>query len=388
MRIEGFHDYLVPAVNFMGPGAVKMVGERAKMLGGTKALIVCDKVLKSIPGGAVDKVLDELKKVNLPYVIYDGVEPNPKEHNVVEGAAMYKDNKCDFMVTIGGGSSHDCGKGIGIYLNNGTDLYALAGIETLKNPLPTIIAVNTTAGTGSEVTRHCVIANSEKKIKYVIVSWRNLPTISINDSDLMIGKPQGLTAATGMDALTHAYECYVSINANPVTDAASIQGIKLVSKWLRKAVALGTNREARENMAYASMLAGMAFNNGDLGYVHAMAHQLGGTWDMPHGVANAMLLPTVEKWNMISNPEKFADTAAFMGEVVTGLSVLEQADKAIASIERLSKDVGIPVGLKGQGVTEDSIPRMAELALKDGNAFSNPRVGKVKDIEALFRAAM
>jgi len=388
MRIDTFHDYLVPAVNFMGPGAVKMVGEKAKELKLKKALIVCDKILKSIPGGAVDQVLAQLDAAAVPYVIFDGVSPNPKEQNVIDGAKMYVDNGCDGMVTIGGGSSHDCGKGIGIYLTNGTDLYALAGIETLTKPLPPILACNTTAGTGSEVTRHCVISNVEKKIKYVIVSWRNLPTISINDSDLMIGKPQGLTAATGMDALTHAYECYVSIDANPVTDAASIQGIKLVGQWLRKAVALGTNREARENMAYASMLAGMAFNNGNLGYVHAMAHQLGGTWDMPHGVANAMLLPTVEKWNSISNPQKFADTAAFFGEVVTGLSVLEQADKAIASIERLSKDVGIPVGLATQGVSADSVPRMADLALKDGNAFSNPRVGKVKDVEALFMSAM
>lgn len=395
MRFDGFqgyHDYLVPAIQYMGPGAVKKVGEVAKMFGATKVMIVCDSFMKNLKGGACDIVTDLLKKEGIDVCYYDRVEPNPKEYNVMEGKKLYEDEKCDMMVSIGGGSSHDCAKGIGVAvtnnLSNGDELYKFAGIELLTKPILPFIAVNTTAGTGSEVTRHCVITSVEKKLKYVIVSWRNLPLAAINDSDLMIGKPQGLTAATGMDALTHAYECYVSINANPVTDAASIQGIKLVAEWLRKAVALGTNRAARENMCYASLLAGMAFSNGDLGYVHAMAHQLGGYYDMPHGVANAMLLPTVERWNMPSNPQRFADTAVFMGEVVTGLSVLEQADKAILSIERLSKDVGIPVGLATQGIEESMIPTMAESALKDGNAGSNPRVGKQKDIEALFRAAM
>lgn len=395
MRFDGFqgyHDYLVPAIQYMGPGAVKKVGEVAKMFGATKVMIVCDSFMKSLKGGAAEIVTDLLKKEGIDVCYYDRVEPNPKEYNVMEGKKLYEDEKCDMMVSIGGGSSHDCAKGIGVAVTNnlthGDELYKFAGIELLTKPILPFIAVNTTAGTGSEVTRHCVITSVEKKLKYVIVSWRNLPLAAINDSDLMIGKPQGLTAATGMDALTHAYECYVSINANPVTDAASIQGIKLVSEWLRKAVALGTNRAARENMCYASLLAGMAFSNGDLGYVHAMAHQLGGYYDMPHGVANAMLLPTVERWNMPSNPQRFADTAAFMGEVVTGLSVLEQADKAILAIERLSKDVGIPVGLASQGIEESMIPTMAESALKDGNAGSNPRVGKQKDIEMLFKAAM
>jgi len=203
------------------------------------------------------------------------------------------------------------------------ELFDYAGIETLANPLPSIIAVNTTAGTGSEVTRHCVITNSKTKIKFVIVSWRNLPSVSINDPLLMVGKPAALTASTGMDALTHAIEAYVSKDANPVTDASAIQAIKLISNNLRQAVALGDNLVARENMCYASMLAGMAFNNANLGYVHAMAHQLGGLYDMPHGVANAILLPFVEKWNVISNPQRFADIAEFMGEDIQGISVLD-----------------------------------------------------------------
>ena len=204
---------------------------------------------------------------------------------------------------------------------------------------------------------------------------------------LMVGKPAGLTAATGMDALTHAVEAYVSKDANPVTDAAAIQAIKLISSNLRQAVALGENLVARENMAYGSLLAGMAFNNANLGYVHAMAHQLGGLYDMPHGVANAMLLPHVCKYNLISNPQKFADIAEFMGENIEGLSVMDAAQKAIDAMFRLSTDIGIPAKLRDMGVKEEDFGYMAEMALKDGNAFSNPRKGNERDIVEIFKAA-
>ena len=381
------YDYLVPSVNFMGANSISVVGERCKILGGKKALIVTDKFLRDMEGGAVELTVKYLKEAGLDVAYYDGVEPNPKDVNVIEGLKIFKDENCDMIVTVGGGSSHDCGKGIGIAATHEGDLYDYAGIETLSNPLPPIVAVNTTAGTASEVTRHCVLTNTKKKIKFVIVSWRNLPLVSINDPILMVKKPAGLTAATGMDALTHAIEAYVSKDANPVTDASAIQAIKLISQNLRQAVALGENLEARENMAYASLLAGMAFNNANLGYVHAMAHQLGGLYDMPHGVANAMLLPHVERYNMISNPKKFADIAEFMGENISGLSVIEAAEKAIDAMFRLSKDVGIPASLKEMGVKEEDFEYMAKMALKDGNAFSNPRKGNEKDIVEIFKAA-
>ncbi|MBS5983349.1 iron-containing alcohol dehydrogenase [Clostridium butyricum] len=381
------YDYLVPSVNFMGANSVSVVGERCKILGGKKALIVTDKFLKDMEGGAVELTVKYLKEAGLDVVYYDGVEPNPKDVNVIEGLKIFKEENCDMIVTVGGGSSHDCGKGIGIAATHEGDLYDYAGIETLVNPLPPIVAVNTTAGTASELTRHCVLTNTKKKIKFVIVSWRNLPLVSINDPMLMVKKPAGLTAATGMDALTHAIEAYVSKDANPVTDASAIQAIKLISQNLRQAVALGENLEARENMAYASLLAGMAFNNANLGYVHAMAHQLGGLYDMAHGVANAMLLPHVERYNMISNPKKFADIAEFMGENISGLSVMEAAEKAINAMFRLSEDVGIPKSLKEMGVKQEDFDHMAELALLDGNAFSNPRKGNAKDIINIFKAA-
>ena len=196
-----------------------------------------------------------------------------------------------------------------------------------------------------------------------------------------------MTAATGMDALTHAIEAYVSVDANPVTDAAAIQAIKLISQNLRTAVANGADVKARENMAYGSLLAGMAFNNGNLGYVHAMAHQLGGQYDIAHGVANAMLLPYVCRYNIIANPKKFAEIAEFMGENIIGLSVMEAADKAIAAIFRLSKDLSIPEQLRDLGVKEEDFGLMADNALKDGNAFSNPRKGTKQDIIDLFAEA-
>jgi 1,3-propanediol dehydrogenase len=381
-------DFLAPSVNFMGKGTLSEIGPRAKMFG-TRALIVTDKVLSGISGGPVDRVKKNLDLAGVSYAIYDGVAPNPRDTNMADGKKIYQDEKCDLLLSIGGGSPHDCAKGIGILLTHPGELYTdYAGIEKLTNSLPPLLCVNTTAGTGSEVTRHCVVTDTKKKVKFVIVSWRNLPMVSINDPELMVAKPAGLTAATGMDALTHAVECYITLAANPITDALSLKAIKLISDNLRRAVAFGEDIEAREAMAYASVMAAMAFNNAGLGYVHAMAHQLGGLLDMPHGVANAVLLPHVERWNLMVNPEKFADIAVTMGENITGLGKMEAAELAIKAIERLSKDVGIPSGLASLGVKESDLQPMAVTALQDGNAGCNPRKGNEKDIVSLFKAAM
>jgi 1,3-propanediol dehydrogenase len=383
------YDFFIPNVNFMGRGSVQVVGERCNILGGKRALLVTDKVMRNLQDGPVDLVIGYLKEAGLDVVIFDGVEPNPKDVNVAAGLKLYNEEKCDIIVTVGGGSAHDCGKGIGIAATHPGDLYEdYAGIEKLTNPLPPLVCVNTTAGTASEVTRHCVLTNTKTKVKYVIVSWRNTPLVSINDPMLMLKKPAGLTAATGMDALTHAVEAYVTLGANPVTDAVARQAIELIAQNLRQAVAYGQNIEARENMAYASLLAGMAFNNAGLGYVHAMAHQLGGLYDMPHGVANAILLPHVERYNLISNPKKFADIAVFMGENIDGLSVRDAADKAIEAIVKLSQDVGIPSGLAELGVKEDDFPFMAKMAMLDGNAGCNPIKGTEADLIKIFQAAM
>lgn len=299
------------------------------MLNMKKPLVVTDTVLRSMENGPVAQTLASLDKAGVPYVIYDGVEPNPKIRNIQEGKQVYLDNDCDSIITVGGGSSHDCGKGIGIILTNGDDITKLAGIETLSNPLPPLMAVNTTAGTASELTRHCVITNEKTKLKFVVVSWRNVPLVSFNDPMLMLDVPANLTAATGMDTFVQAIEPYVSTNRNEITDGQCVEAIKLVEESLREAYANGHNVEARTKMVEAEMLGGMAFNNADLGYVHAMAHQLGGQYDAPHGVCCAMLLPIVEKYNIIACPERFAQLAEIMGENTEGLSVREAADLSI-----------------------------------------------------------
>lgn len=379
-------DFLMPSLNFMGPGAVKVIGEKCKLLGGKNALLVTDKGMMAT--GIVDEVSGYLKEADIKVTIFDGVEPNPKDKNVMDGLKIFKDEKCDLIITVGGGSAHDCGKGIAIMATHPGNIYDYAGIETLTNDLPPIVCVNTTAGTASEVTRHCVITNTDLNVKFVVVSCKNTPRVSINDPVLMMKKPPELTAATGMDALTHAVESYVALGANPVTDACAAQAIKLIAVSLRTAVADGENLEAREKMADASFLAGMAFNNAGLGYVHAMAHQLGGFFDIPHGVANAVLLPHVERYNMISNLNKFADIAVFMGENIEGLSQREAAVKAIDSLAQLASDIGIPSGLRELNIKEDDLPKMAEYALKDGNAPCNPVRGTKEDIIKIFEAAM
>ncbi|OAQ55615.1 iron-containing alcohol dehydrogenase [Enterococcus thailandicus] len=378
------YDFMMPSVNFFGPGVIAKIGERAKLLGMNNILIVTDSFLHHLKDGPVKQTEESLRLAGISYTIFDGVEPNPKIRNVQAGAAMYQENNCDSIITVGGGSAHDCGKGIGIALTNGEDLAKLAGIETLTQPLPPLMAVNTTAGTASEITRHAVLTNEDTHLKFVIVSWRNVPLVSFNDPLLMLDVPSKLTAATGMDALCHCVESYVSENRNPITDAQAIQGMKLIGQYLRRAVANGHDVEARTNMAYASLLAGMAFNNADLGYVHAMAHQLGGQYDAPHGVCCAVLMPTVERWNMIASPERFADIATFLGENITRLSPMEAAEKGIHALERISEDVGIPTNIKSIGADPKDFELMAENALKDGNAFSNPRKGTKSDIVELF----
>ncbi|MBS7009193.1 iron-containing alcohol dehydrogenase [Anaerostipes sp.] len=382
-----YYDYMAPAVNFMGPGCIEVLGERIRLLGVKKPLLVTDTFLNEMEDGPVMQAAASLKHAGIDYAVFTGVEPNPKVQNCLEGLKVYIEEGCDSIITVGGGSSHDCGKGIGIAATHEKPLTEYAGIETLTSPLPPIIAVNTTAGTASEVTRHCVLTNLDTHLKFVIVSWRNVPLVSINDPLLMLGVPKALTAATGMDALTHAVEAYVSVDANPVTDAAAIQAVKLAAGNLRQAVANGQNQKARENMAYASLLAGMAFNNANLGYVHAMAHQLGGQYDMPHGVANAILLPVVEEYNLNSAPERFADLAGFLGENTDGMSVMEAAQKAVDAMRNLAADVGIPKTLKEMGVLRQDFELMAENALLDGNAFSNPRKGTKEDIIGLFEKA-
>lgn len=380
-------DFLMPSVNFFGPGVIAKIGDRAKMLNMHKPLIVTTEGLSKIDNGPVKQTIASLEKAGVDYAVFTGAEPNPKIRNVQAGKKMYQDENCDSIITVGGGSAHDCGKGIGIVLTNGDDISKLAGIETLKNPLPPLMAVNTTAGTGSELTRHAVITNEKTHLKFVVVSWRNIPLVSFNDPMLMLDIPKDITAATGCDAFVQAIEPYVSVDHNPITDSQCKEAIQLIQTALPEVVANGHNIEARTKMVEAEMLAGMAFNNANLGYVHAMAHQLGGQYDAPHGVCCASLLTTVEEYNLIACPERFAELAKVMGFDTTGLTLYEAAQKSIDGMREMCRLVGIPSSIKEIGAKPEDFEMMAKNALKDGNAFSNPRKGTVEDIVKLYQKA-
>ncbi|GAB6180315.1 iron-containing alcohol dehydrogenase [Desulfotomaculum defluvii] len=384
---EQVFGYFIPTVNLMGVGAHKEIPDQVKVMGGSNVLIVTDAFLGR-PGGMAEDIKALLEAQGTKVAIYAGAEPNPTDVNVHDGLKVYQECGADMILSLGGGSSHDCAKGIGIVATNGGHIRDYEGINKSTKAMPPFIAVNTTAGTASEMTRFCIITNTSNHVKMAIVDWRCTPNVAINDPLLMVGMPPALTAATGMDALTHAVEAYVSTAATPVTDSAALMAMKLISQNLRAAVANGENMEARDKMAYAEFLAGMAFNNASLGYVHAMAHQLGGFYNLPHGVCNAILLPHVEAFNLIASPERFVDIAVAMGENVEGLSVREAADKALSAIQKLSADVGIPSGLTELGVKEEDLEIMATNAMKDACSFTNPRKATLKDIIGIFKAAL
>lgn len=374
-----------PAMNNIGPDSLKLIEAQLPDLGYKKALLVTDKVL--IEAGIVKKVTDVLDTAKVAYAICSDIQPNPTMKNVHDGLKMYQTEACDCIVSVGGGSPQDAAKGIAILTTNGGKISDYEGLFKSKKKSAPIIAINTTAGTASEVTINYVITNENTHIKMVMVDKNCLPEISVNDPLLMLKKPKDLTAATGMDALTHAIEAYVSAGAYGLTDAIALESIRLIVKSLKNAVDDGQNIEARNGMAYASFIAGLSFNNTGLGFVHSMAHQLGGKYDLPHGVCNAVLLPVVEEFNATHTGEKLRKIAEVFGEKVEGLSKEEVDKKAIAAIRQLSKQVGIPAGLKELGVKEADFKEMAENALKDACAGTNPRPVTLEETIALYKTA-
>ena len=378
--------FFTPTVALMGVGCAKETGIQAKALGAKHVLLSTDAGM--VKFGLADKVKQLIEAAGVKVTIYAGAEPNPTDKNVHDGVAVYQKAGCDGIVSLGGGSAHDCAKGIGIVIGNGGNIRDYEGLNKMTKPMPPFLAVNTTAGTASEMTRFCIITNTDTHVKMALVDWRCTPSVAINDPLLMVDMPASLTAATGMDALTHAVEAYVSTIATPITDACALKAIELISQWLRPAVANGGNIEARDRMAYAEYLAGMAFNNASLGYVHAMAHQLGGFYNLPHGVCNAILLPEVCEFNMIACVDRFGDIAEALGEDICGLSAVEGAERAIAAIRRLAKDVGIPANLAALGVKEADLETMAGNAKKDACQLTNPRTATLEQVVGIYRAAL
>ncbi len=377
--------FFIPAVNIMGIGCLDEAMTAIGKYGFRKALIVTDAGLAK--AGVASMIAEKLSMLDIDSVIFDGAKPNPSIANVESGLGLLKESHCDFVVSLGGGSPHDCAKGIALCATNGGQIRDYEGVDQSSKPQLPLIAINTTAGTASEMTRFCIITDESRHVKMAIVDRNVTPLLSVNDPALMVAMPQSLTAATGMDALTHAIEAYVSTAANPITDACALKAITLISNNLRLAVRDGSDLAARENMAYAQFLAGMAFNNASLGYVHAMAHQLGGFYDLPHGVCNAVLLPHVQSFNALVCAARLTDVAHAMGADVRGCTPEEGAQSAIEAIRSLSQDVQIPAGLRALGARLNDIPTLATNALKDACGVTNPRVADQRQIEEIFRSA-
>lgn len=375
--------YYIPPINLVGKGCLAEAKEPIKSLGAKKAFVVSDKFLTS--NGTVKKVTDLLDEIGVGYIVYDDVKPNPTVTNVNNGLEILKKEQCDIVITIGGGSPQDCGKAISILATNGGTTKDYEGVnKTTKKCLP-IVAISTTAGTSAEVTINYVITDEERHVKMIMVDTNSLATITVNDPELMLSKPAPLTAATGMDALTHAIEAVVAKGAYDVTDSTALYAIKQIFDFLPRAVKDGSDIEAREQMCYACFLNGIAFSNAGLGNVHAMAHQLGGLYDLPHGVCNAMLLPFVEEENAKAVPAKFRPIAKIIGMDVTGKTDEECVDFVISKIKALSEEVGIPKSLKQVGVDNPDFEKLAEFAMNDACAGANPVFFSKEKLIELFK---
>ncbi|MEL6339583.1 MAG: iron-containing alcohol dehydrogenase [Myxococcota bacterium] len=381
------HYYFMPNVNIMGSGGLADAGVEIQNYGFKKALIVTDAPLHR-ELKATKVLTDLLEKIEVSYAVYDGIEPNPTVAQVDAGAAMVKQEGCDFIISFGGGSPHDAAKAIGILATHGGDIRTFEGVNKMSKPMMPLVAINTTAGTASEMTRFVIITDETRHVKMAIVDWRTTPTLSVDDPDLMEAMPPALTAATGMDALTHAIEAYVSTAATPVTDSAALHSIKLIGKFLPRAVENGHDHEAREMMTYAEFLAGMAFNSASLGYVHAMAHQLGGYYDLPHGVCNAILLPHVQAYNAEAVPERFIEIADALGVDTREMPAARAAEVAVSKIRSLSKEVGIPPNLATfESVKTEDFPTLADNAMNDACGATNPRQPSRDEVIQLFQEA-
>ena len=369
-------------VSYHGKGAILSVPEEAKGRGFKKAFVCSDPDL--IKFNVTKKVTDLLDKEGLPYEIYSDIKANPTIENVQNGVAAFKKSGADYIIAIGGGSSMDTSKAIGIIITNPQfeDVRSLEGLSATKKPSVPIFAIPTTAGTAAEVTINYVITDVEKKRKFVCVDPHDIPVVAFVDPDMMSSMPKGLTASTGMDALTHAIEGYTTKGANTITDMFNLKAIELIAKSLRGAV--DNTPEGREGMALGQYLTGMGFSNCGLGIVHSMAHGLGALYDTPHGVANAIILPTVMEYNKDAVGEKLRDVAKAMGVSGTEKMSKEEYQKAaIDAVKKLAEDVGIPKDLKNIVKPED-VDFLSQSAMDDACRPGNPRDPKLEDIKELF----
>lgn len=378
--------FVLNETSYHGSGAIKEIVTEVKTRGFKKAFVCSDPDL--VKFNVTSKVTDLLKAAGLDFELYSNIKPNPTIENVQTGVAAFKKSGADYLIAIGGGSSMDTAKAIGIIIANPEheDVRSLEGAVITKNKCVPIIAVPTTAGTAAEVTINYVITDVEKKRKFVCVDPHDIPVVAVIDPDMMSSMPKGLTAATGMDALTHAIEGYITKGAWELSDMFHLKAIEIIARSLREAVA--NTPKGREDMALGQYVAGMGFSNVGLGIVHSMAHSLGAFYDTPHGVANAILLPTIMEYNAAATGSKYRDIAKAMG--VSGTESMSEAEyrkAAIDAVKKLSADVGIPANLK-EIVKPEDVPALAASALADACTPGNPKEPTVEDIEALYRSLL
>lgn len=378
--------FSIPPTIITGAGASGEVGEQAKRLGATKALIVTDPGIAKI--GYTHQISNNLQNAGITTTIYSDVTPDPTLQNVNDGLKQYVDEKCDLIVSIGGGSAIDCGKGIAVKLTNDGEFADYMGVDKIPNPGASLIAIPTTAGTGSEVTKVTVITDTERNVKMMLSSSCLLASVALVDPILSLTTPPHLTAAVGVDALTHAIEAYISKRAQPITDALALKAIRLISGSLRQAWADGENISARTDMMLGASIAGMAFSNSSVALVHGMSRPIGAYFHIHHGLSNSVLLLDVMEFSVVGAPKRFADIAEAMGEQIDVLSLMKQADAAIAAVERLVNDIDMPrlgeIGIDADKF-EEVIEKMAADAIASGSPANNPRHATQEEIIALYR---
>lgn len=379
--------FKAPSVIVNGPGAAKEVGSFAKGLG-KKALIVTDNLLEKI--GLLNEIKKALEVAGIPFTTYDKVMTEPTMDYTGEGLKIYQEVKADFLIAVGGGSPIDTAKGISALATNPGKMSDFEGANKIPTPGAPLIAIPTTAGTGSEVTQFTIITDTTRDVKMLIASPNVMPRVALVDPMMTLLMPQGITAGTGLDALTHAIEAYVSVKAQPITDALALHAIRLISGNLRQAWCNGNNIEARTNMMTGALEAGLAFSNASVALVHGMARPIGAYFHVSHGISNAALLPTVIEFSIPGNPKRYVDIAEAMGEVTERLSIIDGAYLAAKAVKRLNDDLKIPT-LRGLGVDEKKfhsiVSQMAADAIASGSPGNNPRKATTEELVELYRKA-
>ncbi|MFB4164343.1 iron-containing alcohol dehydrogenase [Alteribacillus sp. JSM 102045] len=376
--------FVAPEIIF-GEEAIQQTGESFLRLGAQRVLVVSDHGVAE--AGWAEKAMNSLKDASLTYVSYFEATTNPQIKEVEKGAQIYQENECDAVLGVGGGSALDVAKSIAILVSNGGNIEDYEGIDKIKKPLPPTIMISTTSGSGSEVSQFAIILDPVKKKKMTIVSKSLVPDIAIIDPFTLMTKDSLLTAATGLDVLTHAIEAYVSVAATPLTDVQAIQSMELVEQYLRPSVASKTNLEAKKAMAMSSLQAGLAFSNAILGAVHAMSHAIGGQYKLSHGEINSILLPHVMEFNFIASPERFCHIGSIFCKLNVTEKRLDLGRAAITAIRNLADDIGAPKTLREAGLKKPDYSLMADIALNDACMVTNPRDITKKDIEQLLQDA-